>query len=157
MTDTGKGPRLDRRGFMGASALGGAALVGGIAAPAAALAAENNPATGAPQVDFPAEPRAFGGSGTSRTEMELRDCEVEGNWPKDLDGAFYRVGPDPQYPKPEQYKNDIVFDGEGDKVSPIRLAATRDPNIELIGRILLEAALAARQPAADDRQIAIKI
>ncbi|MXO70224.1 carotenoid oxygenase family protein [Alteraurantiacibacter buctensis] len=115
MTDSKAGPRLDRRGFMGASAFGGAALVGGLAA-APVLAQEisaTRPAEGAPQVDFPSDPRAFGGSGTNRTEMDLFDCEVEGDWPKDLNGAFYRVGPDPQYPKPEQYKNDIPFDGEG--------------------------------------------
>ena len=30
-----------------------------------------------------------------------------------LDGAFFRVGPDPQYPKPAKFGNDIGFDGEG--------------------------------------------
>jgi carotenoid cleavage dioxygenase-like enzyme len=118
MTDGINGPRLDRRGFIGASALGtGAALVGTLGASAPALAQATDPAAdpalGAPQVDFPADPRAFGGSGTNRTEMDLRDCEVEGDWPRDLNGAFYRVGPDPQYPKPEAYKGDIPFDGEG--------------------------------------------
>ncbi len=110
-----KGPNLDRRGFMGASTLGtGAALVGlGAAGCAMAQEASANPAEGAPQVDFPEDPRLFGGSGTNRTEMDLRDCEVEGDWPKDLDGAFYRVGPDPQYPKPEEWEGDIPFDGEG--------------------------------------------
>ena len=33
--------------------------------------------------------------------------------PADLDGVFYRVGPDPQYPKPDKYMMDIPFDGEG--------------------------------------------
>ena len=33
-----------------------------------------------------------------RAEVDLRDCEVEGEIPSDLDGAFYRVGPDYQYP-----------------------------------------------------------
>ncbi len=33
--------------------------------------------------------------------------------PSDLDGVFYRVGPDPQYPKPDKYAGDIPFDGEG--------------------------------------------
>ena len=118
MTDEIKGPRLDRRGFMGASALGtGAALAGtiGLAAPALAQSAPApTPAPASvPQVDFPADPRAFGGSGTNRTEMDLFDCEVEGDLPKDLDGVFYRVGPDPQYPKPEKYAGDIPFDGEG--------------------------------------------
>ena len=109
------GPRLDRRGFMGASTLGtGVALAGlGVAGCAMAQEGGGDPAEGAPQVDFPENPQLFGGSGTNRTEMDLRDCEVEGDWPADLDGAFYRVGPDPQYPKPEEYEGDIPFDGEG--------------------------------------------
>ncbi len=112
MTKEIKGPQLNRRGFMGASTLGtGAALVG-LGMSGGALA-QGNPAAGAPQVDFPNDPRLFGGSGTNRTEMDLRDCEVEGDWPKDLDGAFYRVGPDPQYPKQPEYVGDIPFDGEG--------------------------------------------
>ena len=49
----------------------------------------------------------------NRAEIDLHDCEVEGHWPADLDGVFYRVGPDPQYPKDPKYASDIVFDGEG--------------------------------------------
>jgi carotenoid cleavage dioxygenase-like enzyme len=111
MTDQIKGLRLDRRGFMGASALGGVALAG-MSAQALAQGSPTNPM----QVDFPDDPRAFGGgpaSARNRTEMDQRDCEVEGDWPVDLDGVFYRVGPDPQYPKPEAYVGDIPFDGEG--------------------------------------------
>ena len=48
-----------------------------------------------------------------RSENDLYDCEVEGTLPKDLDGIFFRVGPDPQYPKPDIYAHDIPFDGEG--------------------------------------------
>jgi carotenoid cleavage dioxygenase-like enzyme len=47
-------------------------------------------------------------AGPPRTELDCYDCEVEGRLPKDLDGAFYRVGPDPQYPK-----NTVPLDGEG--------------------------------------------
>ncbi|MCX7675774.1 MAG: hypothetical protein N2Z59_00155, partial [Alteraurantiacibacter sp.] len=95
MSESGAGPRLDRRGFMSGAALGGAALAGGLAAAAPALAQGASIArpSGAPQVDFPEDPRAFGGgppSARNRTEMDLRDCEVEGDWPIDLDGAFYR-------------------------------------------------------------------
>lgn len=105
---------LDRRDFLGASMVGGAALAGGLGA----SSANAQGLAPAPQVDFPEEPQAFGGGGAAarsvnRTEMDLRDCEVEGDFPTDLDGVFYRVGPDPQYPKPEQYKGDIPFDGEG--------------------------------------------
>jgi len=45
-----------------------------------------------------------------RAEVELVDCEVEGKLPADLEGTFYRVGPDFQYPP--RVPN-IPFDGEG--------------------------------------------
>ena len=116
MADENSGPRLDRRGFMGATTIGtGAALVGlGASGPALAQDAR----AVAPQVDFPAQPGTFGGGGAAarsvnRAEMDMRDCEVEGDWPSDLDGVFYRVGPDPQYPKAPEHVNDIPFDGEG--------------------------------------------
>ena len=101
-----------RRAFLGAAALGTGAVLAGVAAPGAARAAEGP----APQVDFPDDPRAFGGGGplsNNRAEIDLHDCEVEGHLPTDLDGVFYRVGPDPQYPKPPEYAADIGFDGEG--------------------------------------------
>ncbi|HVX90290.1 MAG TPA: carotenoid oxygenase family protein [Candidatus Paceibacterota bacterium] len=75
--------------------------------------------TNAPDsVRFPNDPRAFGGGGhplntPHRAECDLFDCEVEGRLPPDLDGAFVRIGPDPQYPKPPQYEHDVPFDGEG--------------------------------------------
>ena len=69
-------------------------------------------------VHFPHEPMAYGGGGSAagtvhRSEADLTDCEVEGTLPAELDGVFYRVGPDPQYPKDPRYANDINFDGEG--------------------------------------------
>jgi carotenoid cleavage dioxygenase-like enzyme len=45
-----------------------------------------------------------------RLEAEVRDCQVEGKIPDDLNGAFYRVGPDAQYPL---HPRNIPFDGEG--------------------------------------------
>ncbi len=45
-----------------------------------------------------------------RAELDITDCEVEGRIPADLDGAFYRVGPDAQYPL---RAGNIPFDGEG--------------------------------------------
>ena len=61
---------------------------------------------------------AFGGGGSVgggvyRSENNLFDCEVEGKLPADLSGIFFRIGPDPQYPKPAKYMHDIAFDGEG--------------------------------------------
>jgi carotenoid cleavage dioxygenase-like enzyme len=46
----------------------------------------------------------------SRIEADVRDCEITGKIPADLSGAFYRVGPDPQYPL---LPRNIPFDGEG--------------------------------------------
>jgi carotenoid cleavage dioxygenase len=45
-----------------------------------------------------------------RLEADVRDCEIDGTLPPDLRGAFYRVGPDPQYPLAP---GNIPFDGEG--------------------------------------------
>ncbi len=45
-----------------------------------------------------------------KLEADVRDCQVTGKIPADLNGAFYRVGPDPQYPL---HPETIPFDGEG--------------------------------------------
>jgi carotenoid cleavage dioxygenase len=46
----------------------------------------------------------------SRIEADVRDCQITGKIPTDLSGAFYRVGPDPQY---LLVPRNIPFDGEG--------------------------------------------
>jgi len=46
----------------------------------------------------------------SRVEADVRDCQITGKIPADLSGAFYRVGPDPQY---LLHPRNIPFDGEG--------------------------------------------
>ncbi len=84
---------LSRRSFMSAVAgagAGAAAAVGGLILPGNAQA----------EVSFPKDRGGFGGGGSAagsvyRSENDLYDCEVEGTLPKDLDGIFYRVGPDP--------------------------------------------------------------
>jgi carotenoid cleavage dioxygenase len=107
------GTDLKRRGFLTGAAVAGAGFaVGSGSAEAAVL--------------FPTDPRSFGGGGSAggavnRSEIDLYDCEVEGQIPADLDGTFFRVGPDPQYPKPQKYGNDIGFDGEG-HVSMFRIS-----------------------------------
>ena len=53
------------------------------------------------RADRPAGRAAPFGGQVNRSENTLYDCEVDGDMPDDLDGAFYRVGPDPQYPKPK--------------------------------------------------------
>ena len=46
-----------------------------------------------------------------RSEVDIYDCEVEGELPTDIDGAFYRVQPDFIYPP--RYANDVPFNGDG--------------------------------------------
>jgi len=92
--------KFGRRAFMSAALT--AAAGAGVAGDAAAQAA---PAQGGA-----AARRRASNPGLYRVEADVRDCEVEGKIPSDLDGAFYRVGPDPQYPlRP----GNIPFDGEG--------------------------------------------
>ena len=82
----------------------------------------------------------------NRAEIDLYDCEVEGTLPTDLDGVFYRVGPDPQYPKDPKYAGDIAFDGEG-HVSMFRI---KDGHVDYRTRYAQQPALegAARGAAA---------
>lgn len=60
-------------------------------------------------VRFPNKPPGIGVP--FRAEVDLVDCDVEGRIPDEIDGCFYRVGPDFQYPP--RYPNNIPFDGEG--------------------------------------------
>ena len=68
--ESSKGPELGRRAFLGAATLGTGAALAGVPVPALA-------ATASPQVDFPADPRTFGGgppSTNNRAEIDLYDC-----------------------------------------------------------------------------------
>lgn len=47
----------------------------------------------------------------SRFEAEARDLVVEGEVPAGMEGAFYRVQPDPQFPP--KLGDDIAFNGDG--------------------------------------------
>ncbi len=51
-----------------------------------------------------------GGPQLYRLEADVRNIEVEGKIPADLNGAFYRTGPDAQFPL---HPGNIPFDGEG--------------------------------------------
>lgn len=104
---------LSRRDFLGTS-LGTAAGIGaaGLLGAAAATGAQA-PAAGGPP--------ASTGPALFKAEIDVRHCEVEGEIPADLNGAFYRVGPDPQYPL---MPGNIPFDGEG-HVSMFRIKAGR--------------------------------
>ncbi len=91
--------QLNRRSFVG-GALGAAAGIGaGALLPEEAFAQQGPPGTSAST-----------GPGLYRLEADIEYCEVEGTIPSDLNGAFYRVGPDPQFPLAD---GNIPFDGEG--------------------------------------------
>lgn len=103
MTD--KFRNLDRRSFMG-GVLGATAGVG-----AAAFLADRARAQqpGVPP-DDELRPSMRRPASLYKLEATIDDCEVDGTVPSDLNGAFYRVGPDPQYPL---QPGNIPFDGEG--------------------------------------------
>jgi carotenoid cleavage dioxygenase len=106
---------VDRRQFMG-TALGTAAGVGAVLAAGAAAAqqppapAGGPPAGGPPAGGPPRGAPAARGPSLFRVEMDIADCEVDGKIPTDLAGAFYRTGPDAQFPL---RAGNIPFDGEG--------------------------------------------
>ena len=55
---------------------------------------------------------SFSGYNTpSRIECDIYDLEVEGDVPPDLNGRWYRSGPDPQYPP--YLGDDIYVNGDG--------------------------------------------
>jgi carotenoid cleavage dioxygenase len=109
---------IGRRTFM-SGAIGAAAGIG-TATSKATLAVEPPPATMGSQPGAPlsqTNPResqgnqpAFRTPSLFRVEMDIADCEIEGKVPTDLNGVFYRVGPDAQYPL---HPLNIPFDGEG--------------------------------------------
>lgn len=47
----------------------------------------------------------------ARFEGEIYDLEVDGNVPDEIDGTFFQVAPDPQYPP--MLGDDIFFNGDG--------------------------------------------
>ncbi len=105
---------MDRRNFMGA-ALGAAAGAGAAAVmPSESSAAPGSPPGGNVPMGPPPGAALMGGvipgPKLYRVEADVKDVEVDGKIPADLNGAFYRVGPDPQYPL---FPGNIPFDGEG--------------------------------------------
>jgi carotenoid cleavage dioxygenase-like enzyme len=103
---------VDRRQFMG-GALTAAAGVG--TALAAGQAAAQQPPTGAAPASsiekrYANEPATPRGPRLFRVEQDISYCEVDGKIPADLNGAFFRTGPDAQFPL---RAGNIPFDGEG--------------------------------------------
>ncbi|MCW8379699.1 carotenoid oxygenase family protein [Streptomyces justiciae] len=67
---------------------------------------------------FPRSPQMSGWEAPQRFEGDIYDLEIEGEVPEDLDGSFFRVAPDPQYPP--RLGDDIFFNGDG-SVSAFRI------------------------------------
>jgi len=60
---------------------------------------------------FPDTPSFAGFNTPSRIEADIVDLVHRGTIPKELNGAFYRVQPDPQFPP--RLGDDIAFNGDG--------------------------------------------
>lgn len=60
---------------------------------------------------FPETPSFTGFNTPSRIEADIADLQHTGEIPRELDGAFYRVQPDPQFPP--RLGDDIAFNGDG--------------------------------------------
>jgi carotenoid cleavage dioxygenase-like enzyme len=60
---------------------------------------------------FPSTPSFTGFNTPSRIEADIANLDVEGAIPGEIDGAFYRVQPDPQFPP--RLGDDISFNGDG--------------------------------------------
>jgi carotenoid cleavage dioxygenase-like enzyme len=66
---------------------------------------------GAKMSHFPDLPEYTGFNTPLRAELDITDCEVEGEIPSDIDGAFYRANPDPKFPP--LLGKDLYFNGDG--------------------------------------------
>ena len=101
---------LDRRGFIGSALTAAAGLTAGAVAATPAAAQVPGPMASDMLDRYVPTPKEGRKPQLFRAELTIRDCEVEGKIPADLRGAFYRVGPDVQYPLAP---GNIPFDGEG--------------------------------------------
>lgn len=60
---------------------------------------------------FPDIPMFQGINAPSRIEVDLHDLETEGEVPRHLNGVFYRIAPDHQYPP--RFVDDVPFNADG--------------------------------------------
>src|SRR4029077_13229459 len=60
---------------------------------------------------FPGTPSFTGFNTPSRIEADIVDLVYQGTIPRELNGAFFRVQPDPQFPP--RLGDDISFNGDG--------------------------------------------
>jgi carotenoid cleavage dioxygenase-like enzyme len=100
--------KIGRRGFVGGAI--GAAAGAGIASLTGQNMANAQPPAGPGGPPGDISPNFVTPSTLFRLESTIHDCDVDGEIPSDLNGAFYRVGPDAQYPL---VPGNIPFDGEG--------------------------------------------
>lgn len=63
------------------------------------------------QVKFPDTGFFQGFNKPSRLEADIFECETTGSIPKDINGTFYRVQPDHQFPP--VFEEDVHFNGDG--------------------------------------------
>jgi len=80
-------------------------------------------------VSFSSDPTAKGFFAPTRFEADIFDCEVEGKIPKDLNGAFYRIGWDWLYP-PKFADDALPFNGDG----YVGMFRFRDGSVDYKGR-----------------------
>ena len=74
----------------------------------------------------------FGGyNAPSRVECEIFDLEVEGTLPAELEGNWYRLTPDPQYPS--RFEDDTYLNGDG----MISLFRFRDGHVDYCSRYVM--------------------
>ena len=114
MSDQEETTNVDRRSFLGGALTAGvgAALVTANTAAAQAPGPGSGPPPGfgPPGGGPPGSAPASRGPQLFRVEQDIHYCEVDGKIPTDLSGAFFRTGPDAQFPlRP----GNIPFDGEG--------------------------------------------
>jgi carotenoid cleavage dioxygenase-like enzyme len=60
---------------------------------------------------FPQSPWFMGVNASSRVEADVGQLEIVGAIPREIDGAFYRVAADHQFPP--RFQNDVPFNGDG--------------------------------------------
>ncbi|MGZ3196619.1 MAG: carotenoid oxygenase family protein, partial [Croceibacterium sp.] len=63
-----------------------------------------------PEIFLPYDSFGLQKRATMRFEADVYECEVEGEIPAELEGAYFRTGGDRQYPSLE---NDIILNGDG--------------------------------------------
>lgn len=70
------------------------------------------------RIEFPKSPAFSGFNTPCRLEGDIHDLEIKGTIPAEIDGTFFRIQPDPQYPP--IFEEDIHFNGDG-SVTAIRI------------------------------------